>query len=86
LLQELKGYPWPVGTEDFVNVRVKGEYIQKYSKRFNVEPLIRYHTRVEKLEKLGYKWELRSSTLVKRGPKGPELVKKMEVRTIPDFK
>src|SRR6267154_486433 len=36
VLQELKGYPWPAGTEDFVNVRVKGEYIQSYSKHFNI--------------------------------------------------
>ncbi|KAG0649154.1 Flavin-containing monooxygenase ustF2 [Hyphodiscus hymeniophilus] len=65
VLQELKGYPWPAGTEDFVNVRAKGAYLQGYSKEFGVESLIRYNTRVEKLEKVDKKWKLRSLTLLK---------------------
>ncbi|TAQ91422.1 hypothetical protein B7494_g135 [Chlorociboria aeruginascens] len=67
-LQELKGYPWKEGTGDFVNVRVIGEYIQGYARHFGVEPLIRYNTRVEKLQKKGMKWVLRSNTLMREGP------------------
>ena len=78
-LQELKGYPWPLGTEDFVNVRVKGAYIQGYSKHFGIEPLTRYNTRVEELEKVGQKWKLRSSTLVKGPREGWEKFEGVEV-------
>jgi hypothetical protein len=67
-LQQLKGFPWKEGTEDFVNVRAKQEYIQSYSKHFGVEPLIRYNTRVEKLEKAGGKWLVNSTTLIREGP------------------
>ena len=83
VLQELKGYPWPAGTEDFVNVRVKGEYIQSYSKHFNIEPLIKYRTRVEKLEKIGTKWKLRSSTLIKGDRNGHKVIKETEVGSSP---
>jgi hypothetical protein len=75
----LKGYPWPAGTEDFVNVRVKGDYIQRYSKHFNVEPLIKYNTRVENLEKAGSKWKLQSSILIKGAARGTEIKKVVEV-------
>ncbi|KAL5316596.1 hypothetical protein ACEPPN_015645 [Leptodophora sp. 'Broadleaf-Isolate-01'] len=67
-LQEMKGHPWPAGTESYVNVRVKQQYIQSYSKSFEIEPLIRYNTRVEKLRKIGSKWEVRSTTLIREGP------------------
>ncbi|KAL2061864.1 hypothetical protein VTL71DRAFT_7242 [Oculimacula yallundae] len=67
-LQKMIDHPWPVGTESFVNVRVKQQYIQSYSKTFGVEPLIRYNTRVEKLRKTESKWEVRSTTLIREGP------------------
>ena len=76
----MKGYPWPAGTEDFVNVRMKGDYIQRYTKHFNVESLIKYNTRVENLKKDGSKWKLRSSTLIKGTAKGTEIKKVVEVR------
>jgi cation diffusion facilitator CzcD-associated flavoprotein CzcO len=66
-LQQLKGFPWKEGTPDFVNVRQKQEYIQSYSTHFGVEPLIRYNTRVEKLQKVDGRWKINSSTLVKDG-------------------
>ncbi|KAN0104762.1 FAD/NAD(P)-binding domain containing protein [Hyaloscypha variabilis] len=66
-LQQLKSFPWKEGTPDFVNVRQKQEYIQSYSTHFGVEPLIRYNTRVEKLQKVDGRWKINSSTLVKDG-------------------
>ncbi len=63
--QELKGFPWPEGTPDYVNVRVKQEYIQSYAEHFGVVPLIRFNTRVEKLEKVDNVWRVISTTLVK---------------------
>jgi len=78
-LQELKGFPWKEGTGDFVNVRDKQEYIQSYSRAFGVEPLIRYNTRVEKLEKINGKWQLNSTTLIRDGPHKGKHVNKVEV-------
>ncbi|KAK0128997.1 hypothetical protein ONS95_000938 [Cadophora gregata] len=68
-LQEMKGHPWPAGTDSFVNVRIKQQYIQSYSKSFGVEPLIRYNTRVEGLRKVSTKWEVRSTTFIRVGPR-----------------
>ncbi|KAL3421143.1 putative flavin dependent monooxygenase [Phlyctema vagabunda] len=67
VLQELKGYPWKKGTEDFVNVRVIGDYLQSFSQNFGVEPLIKYHTRVEKVTKQGARWLVQSTTLAPDG-------------------
>lgn len=78
-LQEMKGHPWPAGTESYVNVRVKQQYIQSYSKSFEIEPLIRYNTRVEKLRKIGSKWEVRSTTLIREGPDRGQKVHTVEV-------
>lgn len=79
-LQNLKGFPWPEGTPDFVNVRDKQRYIQGYSKAFNIEPLIRYNTRVERLQKIDRKWQLKLTTLVKDEVGGIEKVPGKEVR------
>jgi urease beta subunit len=78
-LQKLKGFPWKEGTGDFVNVRAKQEYIQSYSKHFGVEPLIRYNTRVEKLEKVGGKWLIKSTTLIREGSNKGKHVNEVEV-------
>jgi len=78
-LQEMKGHPWPPGTECYVNVGIKQQYIQSYSKSFKVEPLIRYNTRVEKLRKVGSKWEVRSTTLIRDGPQRGQKVRSVEV-------
>ncbi|TVY45934.1 Flavin-containing monooxygenase [Lachnellula occidentalis] len=67
-LQELKDYPWPEGNEQFVNVRVCGEYIQSYSREFGIEQVTKYDTRVENIEKRGGKWNVESSTLIHEGP------------------
>jgi hypothetical protein len=79
VLQELKGHPWKKGTDDFVNVRVVGDYLQEFSKTFEVQPLIEFNTRVEKLEKIGDKWRLRSSTLVLTGAQRGEKIRNTEV-------
>jgi hypothetical protein len=78
-LQNLQGFPWKEGTGDFVNVRAKQEYIQSYPRHFGVEPLIRYNTRVEKLEKVGRKWFIYSTTFVREGPSKGKRVNEVEV-------
>ncbi len=78
-LQTLKGFPWPEGTGDYVNVREKQKYIQSYSSAFEVERFIKYNTRVEKLEKVGNKWRLRSSELISDGDKGFYTVQSTDV-------
>jgi hypothetical protein len=78
-LQELKGHPWKEGTGDFVNVRVVGDYLHGFSKAFDIESLIKFNTRVEKLEKIGNKWQLQSSTLIKNGPERGKKTREIEV-------
>jgi cation diffusion facilitator CzcD-associated flavoprotein CzcO len=63
-LQELKGHAWPEGNEAFVNVRVCGEYLQSYARKFGVDQVTKYDTKVEKIEKSGEKWRVESTTLV----------------------
>ncbi|KUJ17156.1 FAD/NAD(P)-binding domain-containing protein [Mollisia scopiformis] len=63
--QSLKEFPWPKRTPDHVSVHVKQKYIQDYAEKFGVVPLIRFNTRVEKLEKVGQTWKVRSTTLIK---------------------
>lgn len=79
-LQNLKDFPWPEGTPDFVNVRDKQRYIQSYSRAFNIEPLIRYNTRVERLRKSHRKWQLSSTTLVRNELGAGRKVHRTEVR------
>ena len=62
-LQQLKDHPWPEGQDVFVNVRVCGEYLQSYARRFGVESIIKYNTKVENIEKRGEKWVVESSRL-----------------------
>ncbi|CZR66970.1 related to FAD dependent oxidoreductase [Phialocephala subalpina] len=63
--QSLKDFPWPEGTPDYVNVLVKQKYIQGYAERFGVVPLIQFNTRVERIQKVGEKWRVRTTTLIK---------------------
>jgi cation diffusion facilitator CzcD-associated flavoprotein CzcO len=63
-LQELKGHAWPEGNEAFVNVRVCGEYLQSYARKFGVDQVTKYNTKVVKIEKRGEKWRVKSTTLV----------------------
>jgi len=79
-LQHLKGFPWKEGTPDFVNVRAKQEYLQSYSKHFGIETLIRYNTRVEKLQKTNGKWWVNSTTLVRDGTRKGKHANEFEVR------
>ncbi|KAL2864249.1 uncharacterized protein BJX67DRAFT_373965 [Aspergillus lucknowensis] len=62
-LLELQGYPWPDGTGDYVSHRVVWGYLQRYAVANGLEPLIKFNTRVEKLEKEGQRWSLQTSTL-----------------------
>lgn len=80
-LQELKDFPWPEGTPDYVNVRVKQNYIQSYSKAFGVGEFTRYNTRVEKLEKEGDTWKVQSTTLTREGNDRGKRTKSTEVHT-----
>lgn len=79
VLLQLKDYPWKEGTGDFVKVGVLGDYLQGYSRTFKVEPLIRFNTRVEKLEKIGGKWHLDSSTLITSGPEAGRKTQQSDV-------
>lgn len=78
-LQELKGFPWPEGTPDYVSVRVKQDYIQSYSRHFGIERLTRYNTRVEKLHKKGHVWQLESTSLIREGKDAGKKLKATEV-------
>jgi hypothetical protein len=78
-LQELKGYPWKEGLDENINVRIIGEYLQSFSKSFNVESIIKFNTRVEKIEKLGKKWKVRSSTIQLDGPERGKKIREFEV-------
>ena len=80
-LQELKDHPWPEGNEQFVNVRVCGEYIQSYSRKFGIEQVTKYDTRVENIEKRGDKWRVESTTLFTEGPNKGERTSNSDVRT-----
>lgn len=50
-------------------MRQKQEYLESYSHHFNIEPLIRYNTRVEALQKTGDKWKVTSTTVLRDEPK-----------------
>lgn len=65
-MQELKGHPWPEGTPDWVTSIEKQDYIESYSKKFDVESRIRFHTSVERVEKKEETWIIQSAGLIKR--------------------
>ena len=64
---ELKESPWKENTEDYVNHRLVLEYIRSFARNNDVEKVVKYNTRVERVEKQGSKWVLSTSTLVKEG-------------------
>ncbi len=64
---KLKINEWPEGTEDYVNHRVLSEYIQDTARRSGVHERTLYDTRVEKVEKRGKGWGVRTSTLKREG-------------------
>jgi cation diffusion facilitator CzcD-associated flavoprotein CzcO len=69
---------WPKGTEAHVSQRLVEQYIQGLSKKFGVDAVTLYHTRVDEARKTmdGLKWEIRSVTLEKLGT-GARLVEKV---------
>lgn len=62
-LQEMKDHPWKEGTGDFVNVKVVGEYLNDYAKRFHLERFLKYNTKVETIKKVDGRWIVRSKLL-----------------------
>ncbi|KAF5875537.1 putative fad dependent protein [Botrytis fragariae] len=62
-LQEMKDHPWKEGTGDFVNVKVVGEYLNDYAKRFHLERFLKYNTKVETIKKVNGRWIVRSKLL-----------------------
>jgi cation diffusion facilitator CzcD-associated flavoprotein CzcO len=80
-LQELKGHPWKEGLEDFVNIKIIGDYLHSYSEKFGIEPEIKFNTRVEKLDKLTgeKKWRVKTSTLIKDGPSSGQKIRQTDV-------
>lgn len=78
-LQEFKGYPWPEGNDQFVNVRVCGEYLQSFSRKFGVEEVTRFNSRVENVEKKNGKWIVQSTTLITEGPDRGHITSNVEV-------
>lgn len=78
-MQELKDHPWPEGTPDWVTSVEKQEYIDSYSKRFDVESKIRFHTSVERVDKKGDKWVIESASLIKSDTGEWNIVNKVDV-------
>ncbi|CAD6445792.1 6fdc982d-a0c6-4e74-9eea-af9f47ff6dff [Sclerotinia trifoliorum] len=78
-LQEMKGHPWKEGTGDFVNVKVVGDYLKDYARRFHLEQALRYNTKIEAIEKVGSKWVVKSKLLNKADGGNIEFVEREEI-------
>lgn len=78
-LQEMKDHPWKDGTDDFVNVKVVGDYLEDYAKRFHLERVFRYNTKVETIDKVDGKWIVKSKALSKTHDETIEFIKSEEV-------
>lgn len=61
---ELRASKWKPGTEDFVNHSMLATYIQDTAREGDIEPLIKFGTRVDAVEKTGSKWQVSNSKLV----------------------
>ena len=55
---------WKPGTEEFVPHNVLADYIQDSAEANGVLDSILFNTRVDKVEKVGSKWEVATSNLV----------------------
>lgn len=75
----MKGHPWKKGIGEHVNVRIVLEYLNSYVKAFEVDRLIKYNTRVDKLLKKGDIWEVEFSTLVTDGSERGNMFQGIEV-------
>lgn len=62
-LLKLQINTWPQGTPDFVSHRILNEYIRDTSQKAGVHRKTKYNTKVERIEKAGTKWGVRTSTL-----------------------
>lgn len=78
----MKGHPWKEELEDSVNIRVIGEYLHGFSEAFDIEPEIKFNTRVEQLDKLTgqTKWRVISTTLVSEGLDSGKKIRQEDVR------
>ncbi|TVY19863.1 Flavin-containing monooxygenase ustF2 [Lachnellula arida] len=54
---------WPPGTEQIVRHNVLAEYIQDTAAKTGVEGITQYNTKVERVEKRGEYWDVRTLTL-----------------------
>ncbi|ESZ91781.1 hypothetical protein SBOR_7832 [Sclerotinia borealis F-4128] len=77
-LQEMKDHPWKEGTGDFVNVKVVGNYLEDYARRFYLGKALRYNTKVETIDKINGKWIVRSKLLNKTHDGNIELIESEE--------
>ncbi|KAF7881506.1 hypothetical protein EAF00_011875 [Botryotinia globosa] len=59
----MKDHPWKEGTDDFVNVKVVGEYLSDYAKRFHLERFLKYNTKIETIKTVNGRWIVRSRLL-----------------------
>ncbi|KAM3067649.1 hypothetical protein ACMFMG_000038 [Clarireedia jacksonii] len=75
----MKDHPWKEGTGDFVNVRVVGDYLADYAKKFHVEEIVRYRTKVTSVEKVDGIWSVESSQLVSCRDGDVQFVNRREV-------
>ncbi|KAF2769696.1 FAD/NAD(P)-binding domain-containing protein [Teratosphaeria nubilosa] len=60
---EVSCQPWPTGTEEFVPHHVLAAYIQETAKSNRVENLIKYNTKVERVQRARDCWLVETSTL-----------------------
>ncbi|KAL1303593.1 hypothetical protein AAFC00_006958 [Neodothiora populina] len=61
---ELRTNSWPSGTEEYVPHTVIAEYIQDTARKTGLDPVLRFNTRVEEIQKEGAKWSVRTSELI----------------------
>lgn len=73
--------PWPPDTVDFVNHRVLSEYIRDTSIKARVDEKTLYNIKVEKIEKNGSKWDMRTSMLTADNKVSEQLWVNLSVHT-----
>ncbi|KAI9642146.1 hypothetical protein NHQ30_008948 [Ciborinia camelliae] len=78
-LQEMKGHLWKEDTGDFVNVKVFGGYLADYARKFHLEQVLKYNTKVEAIYKANRKWIVKSTLPNKTHDGEMELIENEEV-------
>ena len=76
-LMQLKGQPWPEGSNDFVNHRVLSKYIKEAARLANLSTYTRFNTLVECAWKTESSWKVLSQTL---SPREKSSTRRLEVR------